>query len=335
METAYRSLRGLVSTILFVAAISIPSMGLTQGDDLTDAERQTAARENYQRGKELYDQGNFEGALESFQVAYDIKPHPVVLKSIAECKVMLGDIPGAIETLELFLSSPEATKKESIRARVEELKGMLVTIEVTSEPPGAGITVDGKETDKFTPATIELGPGEHEVSLKNEDYEPVVKRIALESGVASAVSVDFKTEGIEIEPKKELVDPFDSEEEETAEEEDESSGPPAAFWVCAALTGVGLVSGTVFGAMALGDEKDYKDNPNATKTMQEAGERKAIVADVSFGVAAAAAIIGTIVLLTYDKDGEEAGEDDSSSAKFKITPVAGGETLGLNASLVF
>ncbi|MCP4679952.1 MAG: PEGA domain-containing protein [Deltaproteobacteria bacterium] len=334
METVHKSLRGLVSSVLFIAAISVPSMGLTQGDNLTDAERQTAARENYQRGKELYDKGDFTQALDSFQAAYDIKPHPVVLKSVAECKVMLGDIPGAIETLELFLSSPEATKKEPIKKRLEELKGMLTTVEVTSEPPGAGITVDGKETDKFTPATIELGPGEHEVSLKNEEYEPVVKKVTLESGVASAVSVDFATEGIAIVAEKELVDPFSSEEgkEDTAEEEDDSSGPPAAFWVCAALTGVGLVSGTVFGVMALGDEEDYKDSPTDAK--KEAGEREAIIADVSFGVAAAAAIVGTIVLLTYDKDEEEAGDDDSS-AKFKITPVAGGETLGLNASFTF
>ncbi len=333
METAYRNLPGLVSTILFVATISIPSMGLTQGDELTDAERQTAARENYQRGKELYDKGNFVEALDSFQAAYDVKPHPVVLKSIAECKVMLNDIPGAIETLESFLSSPEASKKAPIEKRLEELKGMLISVEVTSEPQGAGITVDGEDTDKFTPATIVLGPGDHEVSLKIEEYEPVVKKVTLVTGIESAVSVNFATEGIAIESEKELVDPFDSEEEDTAEEDD--SGPPAAFWVCAALTGVGLVSGTVFGAMALGDEKEYKDSPNPTQTQKDSGERKAIVADVSFGVAAAAAIVGTIVLLTYDKDEEEAGDDDSSTAKFKITPVAGGETLGVNASFTF
>ncbi len=338
MIARYKSivLKSLLHTLVSVAFV-VPSAAFAQDEGAeeppTDARRQTLAREQYQRGKGLYEAENYTEALEAFQTAYDTKPHPVVLKSIAECKIMLGAIPEAIELLEKYLSDPRASKKEDVEQRVNELRSMLGSLEVTSEPVGAEIVLDEKETGKVTPYTLELGPGEYEVTLNAEGYAPLVKYVSLESSEQGILSVDFAVEGTPItSPADEMaMDEVKAEEDAMVEEDqDDGNGPPPVFWVCAALTGVGLVSGTIFGVMALSDEKDFSDNQ--TNAKRDAGEREAIIADVSFGVAGAAAIAGTIILLTHGKNKKE---DNAADSKVNIMPIADGNTVGINTVVNF
>ena len=291
------------------------------------------AREHYSKAKSLYDSKQYADALVEFQGAYDLKPHPSVLKSIAECQLQTGNVQGSIATFEKYLADPAAPKKPEIEARLAEIKGMMASVEVTSQPDGAGIMVDGSVTDKITPTTLDLAPGDHELALNMDGYEPVVKQITLAAGEKSNVEVDFSSEGAAAEGEPSLIDPFGDEAEEGDEGvtvENESDGPPTAFWIAAAVAGVGLVSGTVFGTMALGDEKDYKDNPD--DSIKESGERSAVIADVSFAVAAAAAIAGVVILLT-NKDDET--ETDTAKSKFDIVPIATGDTVGVSTAITF
>lgn len=322
------SMRYLLAVLYAAAGLWISSPAAAQG---ASDDPKTVARAHYEKGKGLYDSGDYAGALKSFQEAYDVQPHPVVLKSIAECKVLLGDIPGAIENLETFLKDADAKGKIAVENRVAELKKMLVSVEVNSSPAGATIAVDGSDSEKTTPATIYLGPGDHEVTLTTEGYEPLSKQLSLAAGTTAEILVDFPTEGVstaaaEPEPEEALAE---EEEEEDYEEEDEGKGVPAGFWVAAAFTGVGLVSGTVFGSLALGTEKDYADEP--TQAKKDAGERQALIADISFGVAAAAAVTGTVILLVHASK----KESDDSAARFSITPVASQKAFGLSAKVEF
>jgi hypothetical protein len=60
------------------------------------------------------------------------------------------------------------------------------------------------------------------------------------------------------------------------------------------IAGAGLASGIVFGIMAAADNSSYKDTPN--DEVARAGEDKAFIADVSFGVAA---LFGFAALALY------------------------------------
>ena len=321
----------IVSTVLLSAVMAVSTAAWSQSRD-----PQEIAREHYQRGKQLYDAGNYAESLIEFQAAYDTKPHPIVLKSISECKVQLGDVPGAIELLNRFLDDPTSQGKEEVHTRIEELKKLLAVLEITSEPGGAYITIDGEPTRKSTPAVVEVGKGDHQIILIKDGYEPLLKDVSVAEGEKSLVAVDFSKEGqLTPQAKKEadLLDPFEEEkkeEEAVATEPEKRKGPHPVFWVCAAATGVGLVGGTVFGAMALGDEDEYNKTP--TKKQLETGERNALIADISFGVAAAAAIAGTIVLITLD--GKEEPES-SAKKRFNITPVAGDHSVGVNTTVTF
>ncbi len=291
------------------------------------------AREHYTKAKSFYDTKQYTDALVEFQAAYDLKPHPSVLKSIAECQLQTGDVQGSIATFEKYLADPAAPKKPEIEARLAEIKGMMASLEITSLPDGAGVMVDGTVTDKVTPTTLDLAPGDHELALNMDGYEPVVKQITLAAGEKSNLEVDFSSEGAKTDEEPALIDPFGDEEDEGDEAvtvENESDGPPTAFWIAAAVAGVGLVSGTVFGTMALGDEKDYNDNPD--DSIKKSGERSAIIADVSFGVAAAAVIAGVVILLTNKDDEAEAG---TAKSRFDIVPIATGDTIGVSTAVTF
>jgi hypothetical protein len=307
---------------------------------------QAKAKEHYTAGKALYEKGSYADAMAEFQIAYDTKPHPSVLKSIAECKVQMGDIPGAIVIFEKYLEDPAATKKDEVSAKIAEIKGMMAKVDLSSVPTGAGITVDGSVTEKVTPVTLELTPGEHTLVLNTDGYEPLEKPLKLGKGEKKQVAVDFAKEGKSTSAEEPtIVDPFAEEgggaaPAEGGEIENESEGPPAAFWIAAAVAGVGLVAGTVFGTMALGDEDDFnqKKSANASESdlqdIKDSGERNAIIADVSFGVAAAAAVVGVIILVTSKKKGEKA-EADTASARVNVVPVATGNAVGMSTAVSF
>ena len=96
-----RNLKICLIVGLAVLGMLMPQVGFTQNAAGDDA--QAIARERYQNGKTYYEQERYAEALVEFQAAYDAKPHPVVLKSIAECQALTDDIVGAIATLEKFL----------------------------------------------------------------------------------------------------------------------------------------------------------------------------------------------------------------------------------------
>jgi len=289
---------------------------------------QSIARDSYNKGKALYEEGKYAEALVEFQAAYDAKPHPVVLKSIAECQAQSGDIPAAIATLEKYLLDPEATDKPEIEARIEELKRTPINVEITSDPAGAKIEVAGVDTGKVTPATLELNPGEYAVRLTAEGMAPVQENINVVLGEENKLAaVMTPAEAAEPAAATPMVDDF-STEPPPAPEASQDSGPPTAFWAMAAVAGIGLVSGTVFGTMALGDEDDYKEEP--TQDKKEAGRRDAILADVSFGLAGAAAIAGTIIYVVHRKKTKR-----ESAARLRMTPVVGQKTVGFSAAIDF
>ena len=309
---------------------------------------QVKAKEHYTKGKALYDKGSYADAMAEFQMAYDLKPHPSVLKSIGECKVQINDIPGAIAVFERYLEDPAATKRDEVNAKIVEIKAMMAMVDLSSVPTGAGITVDGAVTDKVTPVTLNLTPGDHTIVLNADGYEPLEKPLTLAKGEKKQVAIDFAKEGKSTtgeEPA--LVDPFADEggavPAEGGEVENEKEGPPAAFWIAAAVAGVGLVSGTVFGTMALGDEDDFNQKKKSAATgdvtgdlndIKDSGERNAIIADVSFGVAAAAAVVGVIILLT-DKRGEKAEADTATARRVQVVPVASGNAVGMSTAVSF
>lgn len=303
-----------------------------------EQDAQKKAREYYGKGKSAYDKGQYPEALEAFETAYEAKPHPAVLKSIAECHVQLGNVPAAIATLEKYLADPESSGKKEVEGRLAEIKSLLGTTTFNSTPPGAQIAIDGRLIGETTPATVEVLTGKHEVTFTLDEYEPLVQSVDIQSKAENIVSADFEAQGTRISAHATETDPADESLESSdlygasADLEADEEGPPTLFWVAAAVAGAGLVSGTVFGTMALNDE-DYWQEKHKPET-KDAGQRNAIIADVSFGVALAAGITGAIVLI-LDKKEDSRTEEQARAPKIDVYPLAGSDAVGLGTTVHF
>jgi tRNA A-37 threonylcarbamoyl transferase component Bud32 len=74
------------------------------------------------------------------------------------------------------------------RGRAESAAGALLVI--TTQPPGARVTLDGHALTEPTPTALRgLGAGPHEVALAHEGFGAVERRVTLEPGGRSALDV--------------------------------------------------------------------------------------------------------------------------------------------------
>ncbi|MGA3200726.1 MAG: PEGA domain-containing protein [Halobacteriota archaeon] len=67
----------------------------------------------------------------------------------------------------------------------------LASIVVKSTPPGADINVDGKWMGS-TPSTIQLAPGEHEISVEKEGLRPWQRTMTVTAGGSSTIDATLE-----------------------------------------------------------------------------------------------------------------------------------------------
>jgi tetratricopeptide (TPR) repeat protein len=279
---------------------------------------QATAREHYDHAKALFDEGKFEEALTEFQAAYDARPHPIVLLSLAECLERLERWGEAAQKLDLYLrASPDAHDKTEVEGRIARLRAHPARVHVVSTPSGASIRIDGESSGQTTPADVEMPGGEHDLALSLEGYDDASEHVTVEGAETREVSVTL-TEAAAAPP------PPEGEEEEGGGR----GGSSSAVWIFGGITGVALVGGTVLGFMALSDQSEFDDHPS--QEIKDRGERMALFADVAFGLALAAGVTTIVLALS----GGEEEREDPAAARLRLGPLAlsGGAGLSLSGA---
>jgi tetratricopeptide (TPR) repeat protein len=337
---AMRPLLFALLTALSISTTSVP--GSMLGPEVAFAQAGDArarARAAYNEAQRLFDAGDFAGALEHFQQAYDIGQTAVVLLAIASAQERLGRPADARATLERYLRErPDAPDRADVERRIAALPAATApatgTVTVTSDPPGAAIVVDGESSGATAPTELTLGPGEHSIALALSGYELATESVTVTAGGTHTVSATL-TAMPEPEPMDEdaaFGGSEGSEGDEAPETPAPSSDPSAATWVMTTVAGVALVTGTVFGFLALSRQSDFDVTP--TRSLADEGEAFALAADLSFGVAVAAGITA-IVLYAVDRPSAPAAADTAaeSTASVSVVPIVspngGGAALGV------
>ena len=83
--------------------------------------------------------------------------------------------------------APVAADNSQAEPRVESGPAMqLASVIVKSTPPGCDINVDGKYMGS-TPSTIQLAPGEHEVSIEKDEMRPWQRTMTVTAGGSSTI----------------------------------------------------------------------------------------------------------------------------------------------------
>ncbi|MBN2714848.1 MAG: hypothetical protein JXX14_03270, partial [Deltaproteobacteria bacterium] len=249
------------------------------------------------------------------------------------------DVAAALNLMTGLLHDKSYGMADQLKKRIDELEKQAARLEIAVHPADAAIAVDGTALAQSGKAALYVNPGIRKVKASLEGIHRD-KTITVAAGDRKTVQIDL-TEVIDSEsddaagrrPSASVgVSPITPDSMQVDKASDEL---PRAFWAASAIAGIGLVSGTVFGTMALRDEKDFDESPR--QGTMDSGRRAAIIADISFGIALGAAIAGTVVLVSEKKKKQKAHQrtQQQKAAGIMIHPVVSHLGAGFWADLTF
>jgi hypothetical protein len=330
---------GIVAVLLAQASPVMAQKGKAKGkagktveagatDPASIEDPKEKAKAFYQRGKERYEAAEYEGALEDFLDAYNAMPNPGVYISISSSYEKLGRFQEAVDYLEKYVEEkPNAGNIVTIKEKLEELKATPGNVHIVFVPEGVIITINGEGTERVTPAEIELPGGDHALALNLEGY--IMETRAFTVPVGGDVTVEVELTSTEVKAGEGLPLPDEGGEIDFGEEDHHKKQPKVGpeVWAMAGVAGAGLVSATIFGLLALSTQSDFDDDPTQSKA--DKGKAFAVVCDVSWGVAAAAAVTGTVLYLVGAKKQKE------KQAAAQVYPIVGPDLAGVGVSSSF
>ncbi len=172
-----------------------PALAQKASADKPDKAALAKAATFFEEGQALYNKGRYAEAIMSFKAAHHTAPHPSALFNIARCYENLADPVEALSFYQLALkeTTDEASKKD-IEGRIQRLQIRPTKVFVSTVPPGATVTVDGREKPEPTPTpmVVHLTPGEHLLLLHKEGFHLAAKRVVVELGKEQPQQVKLK-----------------------------------------------------------------------------------------------------------------------------------------------
>lgn len=296
------------------------------------------AKRAYTAGELSYQAGDYKSAILNFRDAQAHVPSPHAAYWLALSLKADGQIPEAIAQFEALLASPNASKigdKKLTEARtvLEAIKKTPGTLSVTTDPPGASVAVDNDVRSGVTPLSVEMVPGKHTLTISIVGCQSM--EIELEMPPGSKGEQAFK---LEKNPEPVVAPTPTAPVVEEAPKAPPPAAPPPVLrsnvpaYVLFGMAGAGVITGTVFGVMALSDQSKFDARP--TNDAADRAERDALGADIAFGAAITLGLAGTAYLLAPEvvltkKTGAVAPR------RLALTPYAGAHSAGASARWAF
>jgi hypothetical protein len=157
-----------------------------------DAKKAEAAH-RFDRGLELFDQGDNSGALAEFKRTYEILPNPVVLYNIGLVYAAMARPVDAVDALEPAVTAGLPPKQlERAKATLADQQARIGRLSVTTVPEGARVEVDNVQV-ATTPLTapIRISEGSHIIGAVAEGYAPARKEVVVAGNSDANVQLEL------------------------------------------------------------------------------------------------------------------------------------------------
>jgi eukaryotic-like serine/threonine-protein kinase len=121
-------------------------------------------------------------------------PRPSRLPSLGTTFLLIVIVLGGMWYMKQYQPKQYAEILGAIRGFVQDIKGTAgqgpdkVSVQVTTTPKGAAISVDGNVLSKKTPSKISLAPGEYEIQLSLDGYSPITRKVSVEKDTPLAIN---------------------------------------------------------------------------------------------------------------------------------------------------
>jgi hypothetical protein len=182
-----------VPRICFAAVVAAgvcvgePASGADSSDKSAAAPTSAADEEasiRFRRGLERFDEGDYTLALVEFERAYQLAPNYKALYNIALVNMQLGRYAAAYHAFARYLhdggKAISETRRLEVQRSLDSLTTRTATVDLTTNVPGAEISLDGKTVDPTQiTGPLLLDAGEHAVRATAPGYAPATRTVVL------------------------------------------------------------------------------------------------------------------------------------------------------------
>lgn len=281
-------LRTFVMGTVVVGAVATSTISRAQSADEA-AKRTEEARARFQRGVELYKDGDYRASLIEFRRAYELVENWRIHYNIAQACGELQDYPCALRELEAYVATggseiPEE-RRAAVLAELRRVRGRIGHVTIRVNRPDAEVFVDDQSLGGAPingPAV--LGTGRHRIVARLPNGQTAVKVVDLAGSDQISVALEFVD-----------VTRATAVTEKPAQQTSGSSGM-APVYVGLGVTGAFVAGAAVTGVLALGAQRDLEKSlaivPGSATEIDDNRSRAralALVTDVLGGVAIVAA----------------------------------------------
>lgn len=146
------------------------------------------AEVRFQRGLELFNVRNYEGALAEFQRSYELSGMAGLLYNLARTYQALGRYPEAARAIERYLreaSDLSAERRAEVEGMLTQTRSFIARIDLRIEPADAhvAVTLDGDAVqDPQCAEGLAVGPGRHAIEATGEGWQTASASVVLASG---------------------------------------------------------------------------------------------------------------------------------------------------------
>jgi len=145
------------------------------------AQDRDTARIHFQAAQAAEARGDWQTAIDEYERAYKLAPHPTVLFNLAADYEKLSRFHKAAEMLQQYLQdTPDAADRATVEARIERYRNRPSHVTV-SFPPGATLYVDGQPHGEI-PQELDLPAGRHVFHVERDADTSRDQEIVLEFG---------------------------------------------------------------------------------------------------------------------------------------------------------
>jgi hypothetical protein len=157
------------------------------------------AKAEYAAARILYEDGDYQGALNKLEVAYGQSGDARLLWNMAAAEKNLRHYAKVMKLIERYLAAGAPYVTDADRQQAEELmttmRGFVSSVTFTIRPEGASVSVDDELLGKSPfSAPVQLDFGDRVVRVSKPGYLPEELQLKLEGGSPASVAVNLVAE---------------------------------------------------------------------------------------------------------------------------------------------
>jgi tetratricopeptide (TPR) repeat protein len=175
MHALFTSFLSSIVLVLVCASTTVVAQQTRTGRGV-DATVTREARQHHREGVSAFAAGRYPEAIQAFLAADRLRPSPALSFNIAKAYEREGNTAEALQHYREYLHrAGQPQDRAAVAARIDELalrlgKTGVQQVSFRTEPAAAGVLVDAEPVGR-SPVFVELRPGTHRVTFRQDGYE--------------------------------------------------------------------------------------------------------------------------------------------------------------------